>query len=54
MFIGGIVFGRLSDISGRKQILAVTSGLNMLGYLVFAYSGNIWVFMLGRFLSGLG
>lgn len=54
MFIGGIVFGRLSDIYGRKRILAITSGLNMLGYLVFAYSLNIWVFMLGRFLSGLG
>lgn len=54
MFFWGIIFGRLSDLYGRKQILAVTSFLNMLWYLVFAFSGNIWVFMLGRFLSGLG
>lgn len=54
MFLGGIVFGRLSDIYGRKRILSVTSFLNMLGYIVFAYSGNIWVFIVGRFLSGLG
>ncbi len=38
MFLGGIVFGRLSDIYGRKRLLAVTSFLNMLGYIVFAYS----------------
>lgn len=54
MFLGGIFFGRLSDVYGRKRILAVTSFLNMLGYITFAYSGNIWVFMAARFLSGLG
>lgn len=53
-FIGGIIFGRLSDIYGRKYILAITSALNMCGYILFALSWNIWVFMLGRFLSGLG
>lgn len=54
MFLGGIVFGRLSDIYGRKKVLAVTSFLNMIGYFTFAYSGNIWVFLVARFLSGLG
>lgn len=54
MFLGGIVFGRLSDVHGRKRVLAITSFLNMLGYLVFAYSLNVWVFMLARFLSGVG
>lgn len=53
MFLGGMLFGRLSDIYGRKNILVITSFLNMLGYIIFAYSGNIWVFILGRFLSGL-
>jgi len=54
MFCGGIIFGRLSDIYGRKNILVLTSILNMIWYLVFAFSANIWVFILGRFLSGLG
>lgn len=54
MFLGGIVFGRLSDIYGRKKILAITSFLNMVGYFIFAHSGNIWVFLVARFLSGLG
>lgn len=49
-----MVFGRLSDVYGRKRMLAVTSFLNMLGYIVFAYSLNIWVFILARFLSGIG
>ncbi len=54
MFFWGIFFGRLSDIYGRKHLLVITSVLNMVGYIVFAFAGNIWVFMLGRFLSGLG
>ncbi|MFA6091004.1 MAG: MFS transporter [Candidatus Gracilibacteria bacterium] len=54
MFLGGIVFGRLSDVYGRKRILMVTSFLNMLGYILFAFAGNIWFFMFARFLSGLG
>ncbi|MDD2916517.1 MAG: MFS transporter [Candidatus Gracilibacteria bacterium] len=54
MFLGGIVFGRLSDVYGRKNILAITSFINMLGYLVFAFSGNVYLFILGRLLSGLG
>lgn len=54
MFLGGMFFGRLSDIYGRKRILVVTSFLNMLGYIIFAYSGNIWIFIVARFLSGLG
>lgn len=53
-FLGGMVFGRLSDIYGRKKILAITSFLNMVGYFIFAYSGNIWVFLVARFLSGIG
>lgn len=54
MFLGGIVFGRLSDIFGRKRILMMTSFFNMIGYILFAFAGNIWFFMFARFLSGLG
>jgi DHA1 family tetracycline resistance protein-like MFS transporter len=36
MFLGGLLFGRLSDKKGRKNILLLTTGLNLLGY-IFMY-----------------
>lgn len=53
-FIGGIVFGRLSDVYGRKNMLIVTSTLNFLGYALFLFSSNIWIFILARIIGGLG
>ncbi|MDD2565770.1 MAG: MFS transporter [Candidatus Gracilibacteria bacterium] len=54
MFIGGILFGKLSDKYGRKKILSITILLNILGYLVFAVSSNLKIFFIARFLCGLG
>nr|MDD3719975.1 MFS transporter [Candidatus Gracilibacteria bacterium] len=54
LLLGGVIFGRLSDIYGRKSILKITVLLNIVGYLVFAFSPNLWVFIFARFLSGLG
>ena len=54
MFLGGIIFGRLSDLYGRKRMLMVTTICNMIGYFLFFLSGNIYIFLLARFLSGLG
>ena len=65
MFLWGLVFGRLSDIYGRKHLLIVTSWLNLLGYtiLYLSLSANILpfetrilfiIFIVARFISGLG
>lgn len=65
MFLGGLVFGRLSDLYGRKHLLIVTSWLNLLGYIVLYLSLSqdilpletstlFIVFIAARFISGLG
>jgi MFS transporter, DHA1 family, multidrug resistance protein len=40
MFIGGLYFWRLSDIRGRKNILSITSILNLISYIIMLIS--IW------------
>ena len=65
MFLGGLVFGRLSDVYGRKNLLVLTSWLNLFGYVILylSLSANILpfetsilfiVFIVARFISGLG
>ncbi|MDD2487179.1 MAG: MFS transporter [Candidatus Gracilibacteria bacterium] len=54
MFLGGIIFGKLSDKFGRKNILIFTILLNIIGYLIFGFSSNIYIFFIARFLCGLG
>ncbi len=38
MFIGGLIFGRLSDLYGRKNILLITSIGNLFGYILLYLS----------------
>ena len=52
MFAGGLLFGRLSDKIGRKKTLIFTSGLGVLGYLLFGFSLSFLPFLIGRLLSG--
>ncbi|MDD2870432.1 MAG: MFS transporter [Candidatus Gracilibacteria bacterium] len=54
MFVGGLTFGRLSDKLGRNKTLEFTIFLNIVGYLLFAFSTNLYVFLIARFIGGLG
>lgn len=65
MFLGGLVFWRLSDTYGRKNLLSITTSFNLIGYIILWLSlsqGIIsWdigflfiVFLVARFISGLG
>lgn len=65
MFLGGLVFGRLSDKYGRKNLLSVTTAFNLLGYIILwlslssgIISANLGflfiIFLIARFVSGLG
>lgn len=56
MFIGGFVFGKLSDKYGRKSMLIITSIFNVLGYLTVIFApiwGLFLIFVAGRFVAGL-
>ncbi|MDD3646487.1 MAG: MFS transporter [Candidatus Gracilibacteria bacterium] len=54
MFIGGLIFGRLSDKIGRNKALEMTIFLNVIGYILFAFSHNLYLFLFARFVGGLG
>jgi MFS family permease len=65
MFMWWLVFGRLSDTYGRKNLLSITTSFNLIGYIVLWLSlsqgiisseiGFLFiVFLWARFISGLG
>lgn len=53
MFVGALVFGRLTDRLGRKKMYLV----NLIGFVVFAllaaFAQNAWELLVCRFLLGL-
>lgn len=65
MFLWGLVFWRLSDTYGRKNLLSITTLFNLIGYIVLWISlsqgvisesiGFLFIiFLAARFISGLG
>lgn len=67
MFLGGILFGRMSDRIGRRNTLILTSTLNLAGYLAVAFEPEkiasifggfalapLIVFLIGRSIGGFG
>jgi EmrB/QacA subfamily drug resistance transporter len=48
------LYGKISDIRGRRVTLMIAISLYMLGSLVCALAPNIYVLILGRVLHGLG
>ena len=47
-------WGRLSDRIGRKPVLLITLIANALGYLMLAFTPNIWLAIAVRLFTGLG
>lgn len=52
--LGMLIWGPLSDKYGRKKPMIVGFALYCLSTLLCAISGNIYVFLLGRILQGVG
>ncbi len=51
-FAGSPVWGRLSDRSGRRTILLVTTAIGSLGYIVFGLANSVFLLFAGRILTG--
>jgi MFS family permease len=51
---GALVFGRLSDKLGRRRLFIVTLGLYLLANALTAFSFNYSIFLVFRFVAGMG
>ncbi|XP_071941341.1 synaptic vesicle glycoprotein 2C-like [Antedon mediterranea] len=54
MMVGGYVWGALSDIRGRRSVLLWSLSCNALFGLLSSIAQSYWLFVLMRFLSGVG
>ncbi len=51
--IAGPMLGRMSDHSGRRPLLLVSQVGTLIGFLILAYAGSLWVIFLSRIIDGL-
>lgn len=52
--IAAPIWGKASDIAGRKRIILISQGLTLAGYLLLALSHSLlWIF-ISRIVSGIG
>ncbi|XP_051776757.1 synaptic vesicle glycoprotein 2C isoform X1 [Erpetoichthys calabaricus] len=54
MAIGGYVWGYLADKNGRQKILAFSLAINGLFAALSSLATTFWLFLLLRFISGIG
>lgn len=52
VFVAGIIFGRLSDIQGRKQFIILGLGLSSIAFLSHLFIRNLSTLFLVRALAG--
>lgn len=48
------LFGKLSDIFGRKSMILLCDVCFIVGCLVCGFANSLWVLVLGRFITGIG
>jgi len=54
MFIGALVFGRLTDVIGRKKVLIIVLSLEAVFTALCGLSPSLYVLYILRFIAGLG
>src|SRR4249919_2225395 len=52
--ISAPMWGRFSDRYGRRPALMVGLGASAIAYVIFAYSGSLWLLFLSRLVQGSG
>ncbi|HEX4221688.1 MAG TPA: MFS transporter, partial [Pseudonocardiaceae bacterium] len=53
-FVGAITLGRLADRLGRRNAFLFTLSVYSVFTLIGAFSGNIWMLVVCRFIAGIG
>lgn len=48
------VLGSLSDRIGRRPIILMSAALNVVGYIIFAWSNSLTVLVISRLICGIG
>ena len=51
--IGGPLLGRMSDHTGRKPLLIVSQIGTLIGFIILAYAGSLWLVFLSRVIDGI-
>lgn len=49
-----LIFGKLGDLLGRKQMLLISLSIFLIGSLFCGLSGNLWLLIGSRALQGIG
>lgn len=52
-FFAGPILGAMSDKYGRRPLLIFSVAGTAVAFLLFAFSGNLYLFILGRLIDGL-
>jgi MFS transporter, DHA1 family, tetracycline resistance protein len=51
--IAGPILGRMSDHMGRKPLLIVSQIGTLIGFLILAFAGSLWLVFLSRIIDGI-
>src|SRR3954451_17158093 len=51
---GALLFGRLTDTLGRKKMFTMTLMVYLVGAALAGLAPNMWIFLVCRFISGMG
>ncbi|MGI8571351.1 MAG: MFS transporter, partial [Solirubrobacteraceae bacterium] len=52
--VGALLFGRLTDLFGRKKLFMITLGVYLAATVATAFAWTPWFFFLCRFVTGMG